>query len=197
MEFLNKNYIKGNCGFSLNATGFNLVGIPCYNSVAGATCREFTFATFLRTLDPYLVKEMNIRWIYLDPSTEEIINIREFNNLYKLGLLKEVFSVRSIFQTKPLKLYEFVNLENYMKINPRKIYWTYLRYMSPSVIPVTNENGHSIIYLFNTEKEADDYLRTIIKTNALFKSYKPFTQAVEKEMVEKQASENGLIIKYF
>lgn len=193
--YLDKNYIDGNCGFSMKSTGFNLVGIPCYNPIAGATCREFTFATFLRTLDPYLGKEMNIRWIYIDPLTEGLLNISELQNLIKLGLLKEVFSVSSIFYPKPLKLYEFIDLENYIKNNPRKTYWTYLRYMTSDIIPISNQNGEKVIYLFKSEKEADAYLKEMIKVNPLFKSYKPFTQAVDINMLKLRFANFNL--KYF
>lgn len=191
--FLNKNYMNGNCGLSSDCRAFNLVGIPCYTKVAGATSRELTFTTLNKTLDPYLIKELNIRWIYLDPQMEKTINTEEFEKLKKGGFLKEVFSVTSIFYPKPLKLFEFVNLDDYIRSNPRKVYWAYFKYMTSTLLTNSDNVGNQFVYLFKSEKQADAYLREIIKATPSFKSLKPFTQAIDEAQLKQQPN---LYVKY-
>lgn len=196
-NFLNDNYRTGDCGFSFQPTAFNLAGIPCYLPRAGAVSREFTFSVLSRTLDPYLIEELKIRWIFLDPKLDKVINKNELESLKKSGFLKETFSARSVLYEKPLRLYEFVNLDRYKQLNPRKTYWSYFRYMTSSIIPVHNEKGQQQIYLFKTEKEADLYLKEMVKVYSGVKDLKPFINAVDEEMLKKQVLENNITLKYF
>jgi hypothetical protein len=176
---------KNGYGISLNPLPFDLVGVPCYMPRAGSISRGRTFRTVLDTLDLSLVKELKIKWLYLDPETDKYINHLKFEQLISQGYIKKALEVNDDFNYKKSTLYEFNNFEN--AESNQSYYWTLTKYIEDEPISLNNS-----LYLFKTENEANDYIRNVLLKDSGFKDYKFFTNAVSKELIDFYADKNGL-----
>ena len=180
---------KDGYGISLNPLPFDLIGIPCYMPRAGSISRGRTFRTVLDTLDLSLIKELKIKWLYLDPETDKYINHLRLEQLISEGHIKKVLEVNDGFNFKKSALYEFNNLDNVE--GNQNYYWTLTKYIEDEPISLNNS-----LYLFKTEKEVNNYIRNTLLKDSKFKSYKFFTNAVSKELIDFCADKNGLKLKY-
>lgn len=183
-------------GLSGSPFPFDYVGIPSYCALRGSSLpRRITYVSLLRTLDSHLLKELNIRWLYLEPITASVLNFDALKNLIDGRWAKEVLEVNSVVYGSG-KLYEFVNLDEYVSTNPRKTYWTFLTYFGQNVICIPDQHNNQVLYLFKTENEATYALKEQIKINPIFKSYKPFIDALDEELIKQHALSNNLVLRY-
>ncbi|MBI2996267.1 MAG: hypothetical protein HYY52_06120 [Candidatus Melainabacteria bacterium] len=195
-DYLTANSKVNDYGLSSYPLPFDFVGIPCYSAIRGSSLpRKITYITLLKTLDPYLIKELSIRWLLLEGSTASVINSDALNSLIQGGFLKEVLRVTNSIGAQ-LGLYEFNNLEKYIKTNSRKTYWTFFNYLSDDLIPVVDSRREKVICLFKSEKEATSFLKRQIKMDPAFKNYKPFVDAMKEDILKQTESNTGIKLMY-
>ncbi|GEM_PF-6117648 len=183
-------------GVSSNPFPFDYIGRPCYSALRGSSlARRITYVTLLRTLDPYLLKELKIKWLYLDPKTSEFIDLKLVDDLVKSGFLKEALVVNSPVYGQS-KLYKFIDIKKHIEQVPRRVYWTFFVYGGQNLIPLSDSSGSQVAYLFSSEKAATDFLKEQIKNNPEFKGQRPFVDAIDENIVNEQAKLNGIIVKH-
>ena len=195
-NYLLKNYTGIECGISINPKPFDLAGIPCYISRTASLPKRLSFFTLLKTLDPFILKELNIKWIYIDSQSQQYIDEKIINEMIKFGYLKLIKTEHDELSDQYSSLYEFVNLDDYISKYERRVYWTYVKYMNDTLIVIPEGNEIQSVYLFKTEKEANNFLKEIIKKNKNLDLYKPFVNAVEKDLILGKAQQNGFLVKY-
>ena len=191
--FIKEHSKKGEYGLSHYPLPFDYVGIPCYYPRACSLPRKAAYLALLRTLDPYIIKELKIKWLLVTEEMEKFMNVALFEKLVKENFLKEVYSIDNPVYGK-LRLFEFVNLDKYLY--PQKTFWTFCAYMENNLIPIPESNGKQVLHLFKTEKEATISLRKYLETDKELKNYKAFVDLMDEEVIKQQATVNNLVIKY-
>lgn len=184
-------------GLSNRSLPFDSLGLPCYSIRGSSLPRKVTYITLLQSLDPYLLKELKIKWIYLEPLTARFVNLLRLKELIKSGFLKIALSVDLPYAERvKASLLELVDVDKYFSLYPRKTYWTFLTYLNEKIIYIPDSSGNQVMYLFKSEKEATNFLKEQIKINPEFKSYKPFVDALSEEIIKQQSSAYNLVLKY-
>lgn len=197
------NYLKTHSkideyGISTNPLPFDYAGIPCYSIRGTSLPRRVTFVTLLHTLDPYLIKELKIRWLYVEPNTARLMDIDLLEELMEKNILKEVLLTTSpLSKDVKLRLFEFIDMEKYLETYPRKAYWTFFTYLDDNIVPINDAQGKGTVCLFQSEKEATSFLKNQIKIDKEFKSYKPNVNAIDIFTLENQAKDNNLTLRVF
>lgn len=198
------NYLKANStindyGVSADSLPFDLIGLPCYAIRGSSWSRRLSFYTLVNTLDPFLLKELNIKWFYVDSRTARHIDLSNLNYLLNNGFLKIVLSVESsVIKDLKYKLCVFSDLDNYIKNNKRKSYWTVVKYLDlDSIITFPDINRRNAIYLFQSEKQATDFVRNYLLTNPGFIKAKPFVEALSENFLQETAKKDNLNLRYF
>ena len=184
-------------GLSVNSLPFEYAGVPCYTIRGASLARRITFITLLRTLDPNLLRELNIRWLVIEFRTLKLVDLRLIEELKKKNFIREVLVTDyEILGNEKMILYEFINLDEYIKAYSRKVYWTFTKYFDNNLISIPDKSGKNTIFLFNTEKEATNFLKARTKENPSFKKARPFVDAISEELLKEQAGISNLNIKY-
>jgi len=146
-----------------------------------STLYETTFST----LDPYLLKELNIKWLLINPElksklpkeTQDILNN------------PTIFSIAFVSPNK-LTIYRVNDLENVLKIAGRKTAWILI---NKSGYPVSS--GENKIALFSSLKDALTELKSLQSTNPVLKKQLITAQAIIIQSLEKQIADTKLNIK--
>ena len=137
------------------------------------------------TLDPYLLKELNIKWLLINTElknklpkeTQEILNN------------PNIFSLAFVSPNK-LEIYHVNDLENILKTFTRKTAWMLI---NKSGYPVSS--GENKIALFPSLKEALAELKFKQSTNPILKKQLITAQAIIIQSLEKQIADSKINIK--
>lgn len=198
-EYLKSNSKLNQYGLSSDSLPFDLIGLPCYAIRGSTLSRRMTFYTLLRTLDPFLLDELNVKWFYVDSRTARHINLANIEDLLDNGFLRIVLSVESsVIKGLNYKLCEFVNLKEYLKKNKRKTYWTIVRYLDiDNIITFPDVSGKNAIYLFQSETQATDFIKDYLITHSDFIKTRPFVEALAESALIEQAKKDNLNLRLF
>ena len=143
------------------------------------------YETAFSTLDPYLLKELNIKWLLINTDlkgklpkdTQDILNN------------SNIFSLAFVSPNK-LEIYHINDLENIIKTFSRKTAWMLI---NRNGYPVTSTENK--IVLFPSLKDALIELKSLQSTNPILKKQLITAQAVIIQNLEKQIADSKLSIK--
>ena len=156
-----------------------------------------TFITLLQTLDPYLINELKIKWLFLDTRTAQFTKLPIVEDLIDKHFLKLVFEVNDKYVPNVRAgLLQFINLDRYFKDYPRKTYWTYHIYSGDNIITFPGSSGKEIIYLFKSENEAVAFLKQLLELNIRLKNANPAVDAFSEDTLKEQANKNNCVLRY-
>ncbi len=197
-QFLLKEQSKYNgYGLSLNHLPFSFAGIPCYSISGSSLSKKITFITLLQTLDPYLIKELKIKWLFLDTRTAQFTKLSVIEDLINRNFLKLVFEVDDKYVPNVRAgLLRFIDSDRYFKTYPRKTYWTYHIYSGDNIITFPSSSGKEVIYLFKSENEAVVFLKQLLELNTQLKNANPAVDAFSEDTLKEQANKNNCVLRY-
>ena len=196
-SYLSTHSMNNDYGISRHTFPFDNIGLPCYSINGASLIRKVTFIAVLSTLDPYLINELKIRWLYVDYKTVKFIDLNLLEEMIKNNFLREVLAVTNpLFLGVKFKLFEFTNLESYIKTYPRKTYWTFVRYLGNNILTLPDSSGKQGLYLFTSEMKATNFLKEKIRNDNEFKRSKPFIDALPEDFLKQQAQNYGLTLYY-
>jgi hypothetical protein len=143
------------------------------------------YETTFSTLDPYLLKELNIKWLLINPElksklpkeTQDILNN------------PTIFSIAFVSPNK-ITIYRVNDLENILKTSLRETAWMLI---NKDGYPVSS--GENKIALFSSLKDALTELKSLQSTNPVLKKQLITAQAIIIQSLEKQIADTKLNIK--
>lgn len=166
------------------------------------------YTTIISTLDPYLLKELNVKWVAYDEISKSnlskevlsFLNDKTFFELRYNSILKLNPKTKAKFKKEKVlyEIYRVKNLEEAIKWTPRQTGWILLdRNGFPlEITKKLNEN----IKVHKTEKKALQYLKYLMAKNPEIKKEFIIAQPVVIKVVEeqlRQAQLNAMLEKTF
>lgn len=166
------------------------------------------YTTIISTLDPYLLKELNVKWVGYDEISKSklskevlsFLNNKDFFKLKYKNIIKLNPKTKAKFKKEKVlyEIYKVNNLEKAIKLTPRQTGWILLnRNGFPlEITKKLNEN----IKVYKTEKKALQYLKHLTVKNPEIKKEFIIAQPVVIKVVEeqlKQANLNTMLEKTF
>ncbi len=198
VEYLQKHSQSNECGLSINSLPFGYVGIPCYSINGSSLSRKATYITLLQTLDPYLIKELNIKWLFLDSRTAPFVDLGLIEKLIQEGVLKPLIEIEDKYlPNAKAMLLEFTDQEKYISTFPRRAYWTFNVYLSEKVAIFPESYNTKVMLLFQSEIDATKYLKRIMEIDHTIKKNKLFVNAFSEDILKQQATIHNCVLKYF
>ena len=143
------------------------------------------YETIFSTLDPFLLKELNIKWLLINSElksklpkeTQDILNN------------PNVFSLAFVSPNK-LEIYHVNNLENILKLSPRKTAWMLI---NRNGYPVSSQENK--IVLFQSLKDTLIELKSLEDITPILKKQLITAQAVIIQSLEKQIVSSKINVK--
>ena len=202
IEFLKKNSNPGDVVLS------NLLEIPShggpYSLIPGGkyiykdsiySSYDSIFPTAFSTLDPYLLNELNIKWIIVEKSFKDILpkEAQDFLN-NKSVFLAVHQSMKKVNETKDeeVTIYKVENIKDFQKDTLRKTGWLLVNERGQPIEPLLLRI--SKISMFPSSKEALLYLKNLYKINPELKKLLIIAQPVEIESLQKLVLASKLAI---
>lgn len=142
------------------------------------------YETAFSTLDPYLLKELNIKWLLINPELKIKLPKETQDTLNN----SNIFSLAFISPNK-LEIYHINDLKNILKISPRKTAWMLI---NRNGYPVTS--GKNKIVLFPSLRNALIELKSLQSTNPILKKQLITACAVIIQSLEKQIVDSKINI---
>lgn len=143
------------------------------------------YETVFATLDPHLLKELNIKWIIIDESFKNKLSSDILSNLANSKLFKLIkINSRSSEDINKLEIYKVKKLDKVLNQLNRKTAWV-----------LVNVNGEPIemsllglnnISMFPSSRKALEYLNSIQKKHQALKRHLIMTRVVPIKVVEEQ-----------
>ena len=141
------------------------------------------FETSFRTLDPYLLNELNIKWILI----EQDFKSRLPKSTQDFLSSNEIFKLSYVSPNK-VEIYRINLNSDLLKISPRKTAWILINRQGN---PIGLENK---IILFPYMNESLQYLKSLLKSNPILKKELITAQAVEIQTLENQIKNSNINI---
>ena len=140
------------------------------------------YETAFSTLDPYLLKELNLKWLLINTElksklpkeTQDILNN------------PDIFSL-SFESPNKLEIYRINDLKNVIKISSRKTAWMLI---NRNGYPVSS--GKNKIVLFASLKDALTELKSLQSTNPILKKQLITAQTIIIQSLEKQIADSKI-----
>lgn len=144
------------------------------------------FNTAFNTLDPYLISELNIKWILIDNNFKQLLPKEALETLQKQDILKLAYSKQNI------EIYRIEDLTNLMNTTQRKTAWLLINNIGQTIeTSVLNQNR---ISLFPTKISSLIYLNNLYSTYPDLKKQLITAQPVPIEQIENQIKSANLAI---
>ncbi len=144
------------------------------------------FNTAFNTLDPYLVSELNIKWILIDNDSKQFLSKEVLEILQKQDLLKLAYSKQNI------EIYRIEDLTKLINTAQRKTAWLLINSVGQTIeTSVLNQNR---ISLFPTKTSSLIYLNNLYSTYPDLKKQLITAQPVSIEQIENQIKSANLAI---
>lgn len=143
------------------------------------------YETTFSTLDPYLLKELNIKWLLTSPELKSKLPKETLDALNN----PNTFSLSFISPNK-LEIYHVNDLGNILQTSTRKTAWMLI---NKSGYPVSS--GENKIVLFPSLKEALTELKSLQSITPALKKQLITAQAIIIQSLEKQIVSSNLNIK--
>ena len=180
LRWLNKHMKAGDIGLGPfnNAILFDLINLAGVYGVGVSPVplfQETTRYTAFKTLDPCLLNELRVRWIYLNNQLLSLIPQETLNRLTDEKVLflqyqsRDRDNIRKIYQFKPINIEEYCKSKNYS--------WAIGRMYDGKFIPVINASSKSQIHFTNKES-ALRFLKEIKKHFDYKEAYWYRTEAI-------------------
>ncbi len=146
------------------------------------------YETVFSTLDPFLLKELNIKWILLNQELKiklpkETLDILNNPNIFSLAFVSP----------NKLEIYRVNDLENTLQTSVRKTAWMLV---NKDGYPVSSgTSGEGKIILFPALKDTLKELKSLQSKNPILKKQLITAQAVIIQSLEKQITDTKLTVK--
>lgn len=152
------------------------------------------FETSFNTLDPYLLNELNIKWVLLRNDLKTKLPKEAKDNLNNAELFKLVYTSPDKTETTKewFEIYKSNDFENLLNKYPRKTAWLLINKQGQPI--VTSEIEKNKIALFPTSKEALSHLKILFGNNPSLKKELITAQPVAIQAFEKQILDSMLNI---
>lgn len=154
------------------------------------------YPTVFSTLDPYLLNELNIKWILLDKAYKNDLATEAKNKLAN----KEIFTLVYVSNKdnestdkKQIEIYHVNEIKDLQVDYVRKTAWLLLDENGQPIIELISPQ-ESKIHLFSSSRNALLYLKDLYGTNPNFKKKLITAQAIPINSLEEQITRNKLNI---
>ena len=156
---------------------------------------DSTFLTAITTLDPYLLNELNIKWIQLsnvfkDSLPIETKNILNNENLFKPVFVNKVGNLKSNWN----EIYQVLDLSSYLKNNAPKTGWVLVNETGQPIEITVLQNKK--ISLFSSTRSALLYLKSLYKLKPELKKELITSQAIVIQDLERHIKVNDLDLEF-
>ena len=138
---------------------------------------------------PYLLKELNIKWVLINTELKNKLPKETQDTLNN----KNIFSLSFVSLNK-FEIYRINDLENILKTSARKTAWMLI---NKDGYPVSSGNSgeESKIVLFTSLKDSLEHLNSLQSTSPVLKKQLITAQAVIIQSLEKQIADTKLAVK--
>ncbi len=143
------------------------------------------YETTFSTLDPFLLKELNIKWLLINTELKSKLPKETQDRLNNPG----VFNLSFISPNK-LEIYHVNDLGNILKDSPRKTAWMLINRDGYPVSSAENK-----IVLFPSLKDTLTELKSLQNTNPILKKQLITAQAIIIQSLEKQIVDSKVNVK--
>ena len=154
------------------------------------------YPTIITTLDPFLLNELNIKWILIDKEYKKNLSIETKNKLNN----QEIFNLayiskenQDLTDKKQIEIYHVNEIKDLQVDYIRKTAWLLLDENGQPIIELASSNENKI-RLFPSSKNALLYLKDLYSTNPDFKKELITAQVIPINSLEEQISKNKLNI---
>lgn len=148
-----------------------------------------TYDVVFYTLDPHLLHELNIKWIFIDSKFKETITETAKNILSNKNICKLVYKCYNKETNENLEIYHIQNVKKHLKEFNRNTAWILTNDQSQPIEIVLMKQ--SKITLFPSAKKATSYLNSLLKNHPDLKKEFLIPKAVVVNIVENQIKESG------
>lgn len=153
------------------------------------------YNTIFHTLDPFLLQELNIKWILITKSYKDKLPKEAKRNLENSILCNLVYN-RTTSESDNILIYHVNKLDNYLVKNKRKTAWL-LQY-NPKQPIVLFEKGKITIPIFTSSKKALSYLDYLCRSKPNIKNKFITAQVYKINNLEEQIkkSKKNITLSY-
>lgn len=194
IKFLKETSMSGDVAIS------SAVDIPAYGGVYSLipsnkwlykdllySSYDSIYLTTLTTLDPYLLNELNIKWVLISNESKLNLSLETQNLLNKTELFKLTYTSKQNYQ-----IYHVEDINKFLKINPRKTAWLLVNSLGQPIEVIALQLNK--ITLFPSSKDALLYLKSIYNVKPDLKKILVTSQAISIESLENQLKASNLNI---
>lgn len=194
IEFLKQNGMPKDVAIS------SAVDIPAYSGVYSIipsnkwlykdllySAYDSIYLTTLTTLDPYLLDELNIKWILISDDSKNNLPLKTQSFLNNTRLFKLVYTSKQNYE-----IYHMEDLKDFLKSNLRQTAWLLVNSSGQPIEALALQSNK--ITLFPSSKDALLYLKSIRNLNSDLKKVLVTAQAISIESLENQIKASSLPI---
>ena len=149
---------------------------------------DSTFLTTLTTLDPFLLDELNIKWILISNDSRNNLPIET----QKLLLNNNLFNLVYVNPDKKYEIYHIENIKQFLNQFSRKTAW--LLTNSKGQPAETAQLNSNVISLFPKSKDALAYLKSVQDLKPELKKVLITSQAIVISNLENQIKQSNINI---